>query len=178
MLAQPSVKFPVAQESDLLAETLTPVVEVPASNGAVYDEPVFAPLTVAEDTFALAVIEYSGNLKKAYLSVWPYAANPAAKARNLIANPAIAARIQQITASVQDGALMSLGAHLIELADIRDMAKAMGAPKVALEAEKSRGEVAGFYAGKGTTAGVARGKGENDNPMVVIQINTPHDRDI
>lgn len=110
---------------------------------------VLKPLTVEEDAFALALIEYNGNMKAAYLAVFgEEARNPLAHARQLSANPAIATRVRQLLFAADDQDMISRSAHLAELAEIRDMAKKMGAPKVALEAERSRGEIAGFYKGK------------------------------
>ena len=67
---------------------------------------------------------------------------------------------------------------MIELAEIRDLAKAQGNTKDALASEIARGKVAGFYVGKGDSAAPARPAGELANPMVVIQITTPHDSSI
>lgn len=148
------------------------VFPVPASTGEVVaqaspEEPVeFRPLTTFEDTFVLAVIEYGGNLGKAYRSVWgDKVNNAAAKARMLMQKPEIIARITELTNAVFEGALMSLGSHLVELADIRDLAKVQGNLKVALNAEQSRGQVAGFYKEKG-------GAGVGNNAPVIFNIQS------
>jgi hypothetical protein len=108
-----------------------------------------ALISTEEDTFCLAVIEHGGNLPAAYRSVFgPDAINPGTKARLLITRPEIAKRIQALTVAVEEHALVSLGSHLIKLAEIRDLAIHTDQLKVALAAEKSRGEVAGFYQGK------------------------------
>lgn len=111
-------------------------------------EKVYLPLD--HDNFALAVIEYGGNLAAAYRAVFgAEVVFAAAKARELMALPEVAARIEDLQASVKDADLVSMSSHLIELAEIRDLAKTQGMLKVALNAEEARGKVAGFYAGKG-----------------------------
>jgi hypothetical protein len=109
-----------------------------------------AALTPDEDTFALAVIEYGGNLGAAYRAVYGSEANmPVARAREMITRPEIAKRVQELTMLTEEHALISLGSHVIELATIRDLSKENKQFKVALDAEKARGEVAGFYGAKG-----------------------------
>lgn len=102
-------------------------------------------LSPDEDNFALAVIEYGGNLRAAYVSVYGEHSHPTAKAKELLALPHIAARVAELNATVRESAIISAESHLVELANIRDLAKATGSLKVALAAERSRGEVAGFY---------------------------------
>ncbi len=107
------------------------------------------PLTPEQDAFALAIIEYNGNLRAAYLAAFgETASSPLANARTLSAHPSVVARVRELLFAAEDQDLISRSAHLAELAEIRDMAKTMGAPKVALEAERSRGEVVGFYKNK------------------------------
>lgn len=107
----------------------------------------YPPLTQAEDTFALAVIECGGNINAAYkMTFGDESPFPLARGKELLTKPQIALRIKEITDKIQDASLISLGAHLYELADIRDLAKTSGQLKVALSAERSRGEVVGLYA--------------------------------
>jgi len=114
-----------------------------ATEGEVFEYP---PLTQAEDTFALAVIECGGNINSAYKMTFgadsPF---PVARGKELLSKPQIALRIKEITDKIQDASLISMGAHLYELADIRDLAKTSGQLKVALSAERTRGEVVGLY---------------------------------
>lgn len=125
-------------------------------------------LTIDDDTFCLAVIECGGNLAAAYSQVYGNCSNASARARQLLLRPEIAKRIQALTAAVEEHALVSLGSHLIKLAEIRDLAIKTDNLKVALNAETKRGEAAGFYAGK-----VADPKAPG-GPAVVINIgNTP-----
>lgn len=103
-------------------------------------------LTQEEDTFAMAVIEYGGNLAAAYRAAFGKdAASPIAHARLMISRPEIAKRIQELTELTQEHALISLGSHLQELAEIRDLSKVSGQLKTAMESERLRGVVAGFY---------------------------------
>lgn len=122
-------------------------------------------LTNQEDSFALAVIEYGGNLGAAFKSVFgPDAANPAARARLLLMRPEVAKRINELTVAIEEHALISLGSHLQKLAEIRDQAMLSDQLKVALGAETKRGEVAGFYAGK---TGTNAPKDPNEGPAAV-----------
>jgi len=109
--------------------------------------PPVPKLTLEEDTFALAVIECAGNVGAAYRMAYGTDQEFAtAKGKQLLGNPLVQTRIQEILMKVQDANLISLGSHLAELADIRDTAKMTGQIKVALGAERSRGEAAGLYA--------------------------------
>lgn len=126
-----------------------------------------APLSQEEDTFALAVIEYGGNLGAAYRAAYGAEATlPMAKARELITRPEIAKRIQELTVLTEEHALVSLGSHVVKLAEIRDLAIDNKQFKVALDSERARGEVAGFYAGKGPS----KPQGEA-SPPAMVQIN-------
>lgn len=111
------------------------------------DEVNLPALTNAEDTFALAIIEYGGNLGAAWKSVFgENEKNAASKARELLTRPEVAKRVQQLSVAVEEHAYISLGSHLVKLAEIRDLAIATGQLKTALGAETKRGEAAGFYA--------------------------------
>lgn len=105
-------------------------------------------LTNEEDSFALAVIEYGGNLGAAWRAVFGDHSRAAGKAREMLTRPEIAKRIQQLSVAVEEHAYISLGSHLTKLAEIRDLAIATDQLKTALGAEKARGEAAGFYTGK------------------------------
>ena len=119
------------------------IVDVPP---AVVEEPELPPLTVDEDSFALAVIECGGNIASAYKMVFgEESKTPTARGRALLAKPQVVARIQELSETIKESALVSLGTHLQELSIIRDMAKVQGQLKIALQAERSRGEVVGLY---------------------------------
>lgn len=168
----------------LSESTVTEIVEVSASYGAVVESkevkeaPPLPALTLDEDTFCLAVVEYGGNLRKAFQEVFGVdVTQPTARARALIARPEIQVRIQDLGSSVTEQSLISLGSHMVELAEIRDLAKSQGNTKDALASEIARGKVAGFYVGKGDSAPPTRPANET-NPTVIIQISTPHDQSI
>jgi hypothetical protein len=124
------------------------------------------------DTFALAVIEYGGNLGAAYKAAFPDDKTPVpvSRARELITRADVAKRIQELTVATEEHALISLGSHLVHLAQIRDLAIDNKQLKVALDAEKSRGEVAGFYGSspKGPSQPSPTG------PMVQINLGPGH----
>ena len=103
------------------------------------------PLTSEEDLFCVALLESGGNPLKAYKMIDPECSQPGVKGRALLVLPHVQARLRQLTESVKENSLISLGTHLIELANLRDLAVAQGNLKVALQAERNRGEVAGFY---------------------------------
>lgn len=109
-------------------------------------------LSAEEDMFALAVIQYGGNLSAAYKEAYGPSPTAAAQARILMLKPAVIRRIRDLNSSVHQSDLITIESHLVELAIIRDMAKHQGMLKVALNAEESRGKVIGLYVGKGDNA--------------------------
>lgn len=126
-------------------------------------------LSKQETTFALAVIEYNGNLGAAYRAAFGEDVDhPVARARELLCKPEVAAYVQRLSVAVEENALISLGAHLGKLAEIRDRAIGTDQLKVALGAEKARGEAAGFYVDKKPSKGP--GEGERAGPSVFINI--------
>jgi hypothetical protein len=103
-------------------------------------------LTTQEQTFCMAVLEFGGNLAAAYRSVYGTTTpNALPRAQLMIARPEIAKRINEISAIVNEHTMISLGSHLQELAEIRDLSKSSGQLRTALAAEKYRGEVIGLY---------------------------------
>lgn len=103
-------------------------------------------LTSEEDAFALAIIEYGGNAAAAYCAVFgEHSRSPSAHGQAILARPHVRARIRELTAVVRESSLLTIGMHLQELAVIRDLAKMQGQLKVALQAERSRGEAVGVY---------------------------------
>lgn len=160
------------------ATTIQALVEVPLSGGEVVEVPEtladYPPLSSEEDTFALAMIEYGGNLLKAYRAAFgPNQSMPTARAKQLLNNPAIALRIRELSESIKEATFITLGTHLAQLAAIRDEAFDQGQLKVAYTAERSRGEVVGLY--NRFQHGDAK-----DKAPVAIQINfaSPHDQSI
>jgi hypothetical protein len=134
-------------------------------------------LKTDEDSFCLAVIEYGGNLAAAYRSVYGLpdengelqVPRALGKARELISRPEVALRLKQLSEAVQENALISLGSHLDQLAEIRDLCKVNGDLKTALASEVKRGEVVGLYAGKGPAP--AAGSDDKSSASVVINMN-------
>lgn len=109
-------------------------------------EALYPPLTRDEESFCLAVIEFEGNIPKAYRAVFgDDEALPGARGKELLARPAVALKIKSITDAVGEATLISVGAHLDSLARIRDLSIAQGELKVAYQAERSRGEAVGIY---------------------------------
>jgi hypothetical protein len=149
-----------------------PVTAIQAQEPVVFAYP---PLTREQEDFALAVVEYGGNIAAAYKAAFGDDAKmPTARGKELMGLPAVALKIKAITDSVEDACLISVGAHLTELARIRDLSIATGELKVAFSAERSRGEAVGIY---------QKHDAKNKNPggnQVVIQVNmaSPHDKDI
>jgi hypothetical protein len=112
-----------------------------------------ATLTAEEDTFALAVVEFGGNVAAAYRAAFGSEASFAiAKGREMISRPEIAKRVMELTKATDEHALISLGSHLMQLASIRDIAVEHKQLKVAFSAEKARGEAAGYYKDKVSSA--------------------------
>jgi phage terminase small subunit len=99
------------------------------------------------DEFALAVVEYGGNVGAAYAEVFGGSAKVGVSRGHLLINTdtRVVARLKQIRESVDDVGVLSRGVHIAELARLRDLAEAQGAVKVAVHCEVKRGEVAGFY---------------------------------
>lgn len=107
---------------------------------------VYPPCTQDEETFALAVIESNGNIAAAYrMAFGGDIHQPLARGKMMLSRPQVALKIKEITDAIQDASLISVGAHLSELADIRDLAKGTGQLKTALAAERARGEAVGIY---------------------------------
>lgn len=110
-------------------------------------------LQPTQELFALSVVEFGGNLSKAYKAVFGEDVEGAtAKGAIMLRDPAVMARVNQLTEAINEQALISVGSHLTELAVIRDLAKAQGSFKVAMEAEVNRGKVAGYYVNKEVSA--------------------------
>lgn len=137
----------------------------------------YPPLTQDEETFALAVIECSGNISAAYRMV--YGADepmPLARGKALLAKPAIALKIRDITDAVQEASLISVGAHLDQLAKIRDLSVVTGQLKVAYQAERSRGEAVGIY--QKHDAKNKGGGGGNTAVQINVTMASKHDANI
>jgi hypothetical protein len=129
--------------------------------------------TADEATFALALIETNGNIAAAFrLAFGPDVQFPLANGKDMLCRPQVALKIKELTDSIQDASLISVGAHLSELADIRDLAKFTGQLKTALAAERARGEAVGIYQ-RHDLANKSKGSGS-----VNIQINMASAHDV
>lgn len=106
----------------------------------------YPPCTKEEDDFALAVVEYGGNIRTAYQTAFGDGDQfPVSRAAQLIKRPQVALRIKELTDKIEESNFVSMASHLMELADIRDLAKVSGQLKTALAAEVSRGTAVGIY---------------------------------
>jgi hypothetical protein len=128
--------------------------------------------TQDEETFALAVIEANGNIASAYRMAFGDDLYPLARGKQFLCRPQVALKIKELTDAIQDASLISVGAHLHELADIRDLAKGTGQLKTALAAERARGEAVGIYQ-KHDAQNKGKGTGS-----VNIQINMASKHDV
>lgn len=140
--------------SESIAELVDPQVAPTAMTVVEAEELPLAPLSTDEDSFCLAMIECSGNVALAYKMVFGDGVRYASsKGKELLQQPNVQARIRELSAIVEDTTLFSLSTHLMELATIRDMAKLQGQLKVALQAERTRGEATGLYQQKPQNTG-------------------------
>ena len=131
---------------------------------------VYQELTPEQDLFAMAVADSRGNLVAAYQAVFGNDVHfPAARATKLINLPQVAARVTEYQVVVRESTLIDISGHMMELADIRDLAKESGQLKTALAAERTRGEVAGLY------DNFQKGKAA---PAVVVQFQNKFDINI
>lgn len=156
---------------------LTPVTPLTQMDTDVTTLPevVYPPCTNEEDTFALAVVEAGGNVAGAHKLAFPdyTGADRLVKGNLLLQRPQVALRIRDLTDAIQESSLISVGAHLQQLASIRDHALFLGQTKTALNAEIQRAEVVGInarFAPKG---------GKNGGNQTIVQFNvvqaSPHD---
>lgn len=153
-------------------ETDLPMVDI---NPPPVEAHEYPPLTRDEETFALAIIETSGNIGAAYRMVFGAdSIMPLARGKELLCKPAIALKIRDITTAVQEASLISVGAHLDQLANIRDLSIVTGQLKTAYMAERSRGEAVGIYQKHD-----AKNKGAGSGSVqILIQMASKHDVNI
>lgn len=105
-------------------------------------------LTAKQEAFCVAYLK-CGNASDAYRQSYDASGMKAEtihrKAKDLLDNGKIAARLQELRAPAVTEAQMTLEAHLNALAAIRDAAVLVGQYGPAVAAERSRGQSAGFY---------------------------------
>lgn len=108
-------------------------------------------LTAKQESFCIAYIE-TGNASEAYRRVYsaekmkPETVNR--KAKDLMDNGKIAARLAEIRQPVVDAAQITLQSHLQRLAELSEAAEEQGQFSAAITAETNRGRVAGLYTEK------------------------------
>ena len=105
-------------------------------------------LTPKQEAFCLAYIE-TGNASEAYRRSYN-AGNMSAStvnrtAKELVDNPKITARLQELRAPAVEKAQITLEQHLRDLQRLRDLAEASEKYGPAVTAEMARGKASGFY---------------------------------
>lgn len=104
-------------------------------------------LTPKQEAFCIAYME-TGNASEAYRRSYDVSestkeATINRAAKELIDNPKIAARLDELRAPVVQKAAITLESHLEELANLRDMARDEGKYAAAVAAEVARGKASG-----------------------------------
>jgi phage terminase small subunit len=113
-------------------------------------------LTPKQENFCLAYVE-TGNASEAYRRVYsvenmkPESVNR--KAKELIDDGKVTARIEELRASAREAAKLTLEKHLRDLMKLRDEAQAQGQLSAAINAEIARGKAAGLYVLKAEVQG-------------------------
>lgn len=108
-------------------------------------------LTPKQEAFCLAYLE-TGNASEAYRRAYdaenmkPESINR--KAKDVIDNVKIAARIAELRAPAVEEAKVSLALHLSDLKRLRDSAEASENFNAAISAEVNRGKASGLYVTK------------------------------
>lgn len=108
-------------------------------------------LTPKQEAFCIAYIE-TGNASEAYRRAYacgkskPETINRTAK--ELVDNPKIAARLQELRAPAVEAAQITLKQHLLDLQRLRDLAEASEKYGPAVTAEMARGKASGLYVDK------------------------------
>lgn len=105
-------------------------------------------LTQKQETFCLAYMK-TGNASEAYRRAYdaarmkPETVNR--KAKELLDNGKIRARLDELRKPVVDAAQITYESHLTRLKELSDAAFEAGQFAAAIKAEESRGKVAGLY---------------------------------
>lgn len=107
-----------------------------------------AGLTPKQENFCLAYLE-TGNASEAYRRAYSAGRMSEStinrKAKEVLDNGKITARIGELRAPVLEKCLITYEGHLTELELLREMAKKADQFSAAIKAEENRGKVAGFY---------------------------------
>lgn len=105
-------------------------------------------LTQKQENFCAAYIE-TGNASEAYRKAYnadgmkPETVNR--KAKELLDNGKITARLEELRKPVAESAQITLAQHLSTLEELRELAKEEGKYGPAIQAEIARGKAAGLY---------------------------------
>lgn len=108
-------------------------------------------LTPKQEAFCLGYME-KGNASEAYRRAYnatrmaPSSVNR--KAKELLDNGKITARLHELRAPVAEKAQITLGSHLTELERLKCIAEFSGNINAALKAEELRGKAVGLYTSK------------------------------
>jgi hypothetical protein len=119
-------------------------------------------LTQKQETFCQGYIE-CGNASEAYRRAYnaarmkPETVNRTAK--ELLDNPKISARLDEIRAPVLEASRLTLEKHLNTLENLRNEARDLGQMSAAINAEVSRGKAAGLYVTRQEITGKDGGPG-------------------
>ena len=108
-------------------------------------------LTIKQENFCLAYIE-TGNASEAYRRSYDANAMQEStinrKAKDLLDNGKITARIAELRKPVVEAAQITLADHLSALERLRDKAEQEGKYSAAVSAEMARGKASGLYVEK------------------------------
>lgn len=108
-------------------------------------------LTQKQEDFCLAYIE-TGNATEAYRRIYNASkmldSSINRKAKELIDNVKIAARIEEIRSAAAEAVGLTLQQHLDDLKRLRDMAESSEKYGPAIQAEIARGKASGLYVEK------------------------------
>lgn len=105
-------------------------------------------MTQKQENFCAAYIE-TGNASEAYRKAYnadgmkPETVNR--KAKELLDNGKITARLEELRKPVAESAQITLSQHLSKLEELRELAKEEGKYGPAIQAEIARGKAAGLY---------------------------------
>jgi hypothetical protein len=113
------------------------------------------PLTYQEESFCANYIRY-GDVRYAYKIAFDKAPTRD-EINRLSADFRILNRVTHIRSVMRESTEFTATEHLMNMAMLRDQAVKKGDMKAAIQAEKYRGEVAGFYAGKTSLLGDSGG---------------------
>ena len=108
-------------------------------------------LTIKQENFCLAYLE-TGNASEAYRQSYDTSkmneASVNRKAKDMIDNGKITARLEQLRKPVIEAAQITLASHLSALERLRDKAEEEGKYSAAVTAEMARGKASGLYTEK------------------------------